>query len=83
MAKTPDKKFYITRNLKDAGCDAATIERFLQLEAEGNADGQMHLLAKQKASLLDQLHGSQEKIDCLDYLVYSMKAKTKTEGKPK
>ncbi len=63
----------ILRNLKDAGCDSDTIQRFFNLKEEGRQKEQLRLLALHRANLLDKLHVSQSMIDCLDYLVYSMK----------
>lgn len=63
----------LLRNLKDAGFDEDTIQKFLGLRKDGRTEEQYRLLALQRASLLDQVHISQHMIDCLDYLVYSMK----------
>ena len=60
-------------NLKDAGCDEATIQKYFQLYYEGKQQEQYRLLARHRASLLDQIHMSQHVIDCLDYLIYNMK----------
>ncbi len=72
--KTPaEGEQILLRNLKDAGCDSATIERYFQLQKEGRRQDQYRLLCLHRASLLDQVHISQHKIDCLDYLIYTMK----------
>lgn len=63
----------ILRNLKDAGCDSDTIQKFFYLKKEGRQKEQLRLLALHRANLLDKLHVSQSMIDCLDYLVYQMK----------
>lgn len=63
----------LLRNLKDAGCDEAMIQKYLQLQKEGKRQEQFRLLSLHRASLLDQLHVSQNRIDCLDYLIYTMK----------
>ena len=63
----------LLRNLKDAGFDEDTIQKFLELQKDGRTGEQYRLLYMQKALLLDQVHVSQHMIDCLDYLVYSMK----------
>ena len=63
----------LLRNLKDAGCDEAMIQKYLQLQKEGKRREQFKLLSLHRASLLDRVHVSQSMIDCLDYLVYSMK----------
>ena len=62
----------LLRNLKDAGCDEATIQKYLQLQQEGKLQEQLRLLALHRASLLDRLHVDQNRIDCLDYLLYNM-----------
>lgn len=63
----------LLRNLKDAGFDEDTIQKFLELQKDGRTGEQHRLLALQRASLLDRVHVSQHMIDCLDYLVYSMR----------
>ena len=60
-------------NLKDAGCAAETLKKYFQLYYEGKQQEQYRLLARHRASLLDQIHMSQHMIDCLDYLIYNMK----------
>ena len=63
----------LLRNLKDAGCSEADIERYLKLRAEGKELEQSRFLSAHRAKLLEQVHESQEKLDCLDYLIYSRK----------
>ena len=63
----------LLRNLKDAGCDEAMIQKYLQLQKEGKRQEQFRLLSLHRASLLDLVHVSQNRIDCLDYLIYTMK----------
>lgn len=67
-------------NLKDAGLDENTIQKFLELRGSGKTGEQYRLLSLQRASLLERLHADQYMIDCLDYLVYSMK-KEQTKDK--
>lgn len=71
-AVTDDRIFKIRRNLLDAGCDDRLIARFLELEQKSNRKEQYQLLAGHRNSLLKELHQDQYKIDCLDYMVYSM-----------
>ena len=56
-------------NLKDAYCCAEFIEKFLQSDNKVK----LKLLAQQRKYLLDELHASQRRIDCLDYLMYKLK----------
>lgn len=63
----------LLRNLKDAGCEESMIQKYLQLREEGKQQELFRLLSLHRASLLDQVHVSQNMIDCLDHLVYTMK----------
>lgn len=63
----------LLRNLKDAGCDEAMIQKYLQLQKEGKQQEQLRLLSLHRAALLDRVHVSQNMLYCLDYLVYTMK----------
>lgn len=46
----------------------------------GLTEEQLRFLSAHRVKLLDQVHESQEKLDCLDYLIYSMK-NNKKKGK--
>ncbi len=59
-------------DLKAAGCDAKTTERFLQMEAAGERCEQFSLLAAHRQRLLDRVHRDERRISCLDYLVYQL-----------
>lgn len=69
---TDDRIFRVRRNLSDAGCDGSFIEKFLLLEQRGQKKEQLRLLAQHRLALLEDLHRDQYRIDCLDYLVYTM-----------
>ena len=71
-AITDDRIFRVRRNLSDAGCDGSFIEKFLLLEQRGQKKEQLRLLAQHWLALLEDLHRDQYRIDCLDYLVYTM-----------
>lgn len=63
----------IIQNLKDAGCDSETIEKFMADLQKGKEANGLKRLAAHRKNLLDSLHREQKCIDCLDYLVYQMK----------
>lgn len=68
----------ILKNLKDAGCDAQTIERYCALESRSCCRAcarkeQIRLLQQYRKQLMDELHGCQSRLDCLDYLIYHLK----------
>ena len=73
MAERTKKEQAVITNLIDAGCDDTQIEQFMGLIAQGKEREGLDLLAKHRKHLLDCYHADQKKIDCLDYLVYSMR----------
>lgn len=62
----------IIQNLRDAGCDKETIEKFMFGLHNGDAKSGLKCLAVHRKKLLDSLHREQKCIDCLDYLIYQM-----------
>lgn len=63
--------------LKDAGCDAETIRRFCALEESPGSQArkqQAQLLRARRRELLAQMHACQERLDCLDYALYRLRA---------
>lgn len=73
MLTNTNNERLLLQNLKDAGCNSKMIKRFLELEQLGKKQEQLHLLFMYRADLLEKLHISQNKLDCLDYLVYKIK----------
>ena len=61
------------QNLTDAGCDGKTTQQCLCFFQEGKFIEVVQALAAHRAELLEAIHSSQEKIDCLDYLIYQIK----------
>ena len=64
--------YTVLQNLKDAGCDRETAERFITLEGTGDTQEQLKLLSIHRKRLLDRIHSEEKRIDCLDYLVYQL-----------
>ena len=71
-AMDEDRIFRIRRNLSDAGCSASQIVQFLELEEQRKRQEQYQMLSRQRALLLKELHQDQFRIDCLDYIVFTM-----------
>ncbi|MCD8352153.1 MAG: hypothetical protein LUC93_16230 [Planctomycetaceae bacterium] len=67
----------LRRNLIDAGCNAAAADTFMNLQVEGKTQDQLRLLKAHRAALLKKLRANQKKIDCLDYLLFTMTQETK------
>ncbi len=62
----------IVQNLIDAGCGKEFIAEFMNDFRAENVSKSLKLLETHRRLLLDNLHKEQERIDCLDYLVYRM-----------
>lgn len=62
----------IRRNLSDAGCNSAISGKFMELHDEGKTAEQLRLLKTHRAALLKKIRDNQKKIDCLDYLIFTM-----------
>ncbi len=62
----------ILQNLKEADCSNEFIEEFFRIREHGNDKMLVQLLYKHKSQLLEALHDSQKKIDCLDYLIFQI-----------
>lgn len=73
MKGNPKQDDPLIQNLHDAGCSQQIIEQFMQSRKEGNIFCQMHILVKQLNLLLEDLHKDQNKLDCLDYLLFQLK----------
>ena len=66
----------LIQNLKDAGCGAQTIEKVCRLYGNGQIQDAIKMLRKHRCSLMDSLHESQWRVDCLDFLVWRMEKKS-------
>ena len=75
-----DQNILLIRNLKHAGCSPRLIATMLHLQTSCNTREVLRLLARQRTGLLEKMHATQTKIDCLDYLVFHMKQKHTTSS---
>ena len=73
MAEANDKYGIIYQNLVDAGCKQKTIQCGMKLAQENNVEALLSPLCVYRKHLMEQTHNYQENIDCLDYLIYSLK----------
>lgn len=58
------------RNLMDAGCPEPLIDEFATLR---DPDEQIRWLRRYRRDLLAGIHSEQKKLDCLDYLIFSLR----------
>ncbi len=67
-----DERDNLIQNLHDAGCDEAQISDFLECARTKDTEEQIRFLRTHRRTLMDELHASQKKVDCLDFLVYKL-----------
>ena len=72
MTERTSQEQAVITNLVDAGCDDELIEKFMELLKTGRKEAGLSLLTKHRRFLLDCYHAAQQRIDCLDYLIYKM-----------
>ena len=63
----------VIENLKDAGCSAETIARFVDYFDCGAVERQLGLLSQHRDRLLARIHKNEKRIACLDYLIYQIR----------
>lgn len=66
--------------MKYAGCDMEIITKICRLYADGQVHDAVKILRRHRCHLIEQLHESQSKVDCLDFLVRQME-KRKARGR--
>lgn len=68
----------VRQNLKDAGFTSRAADGFLAYWQAGDKREQLHLLARQRRSLLARIHKQEKQISCLDYLDYCLRGTAST-----
>ncbi len=64
------QRFY--QNLVDIGFEEEIISRCVLLRERGRRKELLRTLQSGRRDLLNHIHAEQKKLDCLDYLVYSL-----------
>ncbi len=59
----------ILTNLSDAGCGREELQKAEQLYGSGDKQALIRYFRKCRCSRMEELHESQRKVDCLDYLI--------------
>jgi hypothetical protein len=70
----------ILNNLSDAGCGSGELKKAEQLYEAGDADALIRHFRKCRCDLMEELHKSQRKVDCLDYLIRQTENAKRTAG---
>lgn len=82
MPHISDTQAILRDNLRDAGCDEDLSRRFLALVEEGREKAALALLRQHRKVLLDRCHEDQQRLDCLDHLVYRMEKESQGRTPP-
>ncbi|MCR5182482.1 MAG: hypothetical protein K6D56_05625 [Clostridia bacterium] len=67
----------ILTNLSDAGCGSEEIRMAKQLYEAGDTESLIRYFRRCRCSRMDELHESQRKVDCLDFLIRQTENKTR------
>lgn len=81
MAEIHDTAGCIRQNLLDAGCDRKTVEACMASYQDGHRGLVLSALTMHRKKLLDLFHRAQKKLDCLDYLIYTLQREEREQIK--
>ena len=59
----------ILANLEDAGCGGEEVKKASLLYEAGDIDALIRYFRKCRCNRMEELHESQRKVDCLDFLI--------------
>lgn len=79
MPHATDTDGILRQNLVDAGCGPDIVRQCMALARKQDQSELIRVLSCHRRALLDALHQSEKRIDCLDYLVYQMEKKAKEQ----
>lgn len=79
MPNAADTDGILLQNLADAGCGPAIIRQCMALIREQDQSELMRVLSRHRRTLLDAVHQNEKRIDCLDYLVYTLEKQNKSQ----
>lgn len=61
----------LKQNLEDAGCTDEVAQKIMRFCGDGNLPDALQLMKKDRCRLMDELHETGRKVDCLDFLIRS------------
>ena len=68
----------VRNHLLDAGCPEESAEIVERLCSDGRLDDALHQMKILRCDLMEELHQSQRKVDCLDHLIRQTEKAIKT-----
>ena len=73
MANAADKIAVMTENLRDMGLDDESVAKCLQMVESGQYQALDFFLKAYRQTLLESVHRYNDRIDCLDFLTYTLR----------
>ena len=73
MANANDENAVFRENLSDAGISPSDIDQCIKMKQSNDSVPLRRFLDEHRKQLLHSLHQYSKRIDCLDYLLYSLK----------
>ena len=73
MPNAADRTAVMTENLRDMGLDDERIAKCLQMVESGQYQALDRFLKSYRQTLLDSVHKYNDRIDCLDFLAYTLR----------
>ena len=67
------------QSLRDAGCDEPLVQEIIRLYQDGRIKEALLKMKKDRCRLMDQLHESGRKIDCMDDLIRRTEKELRTD----
>ncbi len=61
----------LIKNLADAGCTGEMARKIMRFCGGGNLKEALLLMKKDRCRLMDELHETGRKVDCMDFLIRS------------
>ena len=72
MPEASDTQGIFRQNLTDAGCGPELARQCADLARGGNTAELVRVLTRHRRALLDAIHQGEKRLDCLDFLIYSL-----------
>ncbi len=67
----------LMQGLSDAGCSEKASELICTLFEKGSYKEMLHQMKMQRCELIDEMHKSQRRVDCIDYLIHAQEKRMK------
>ena len=74
-----EERYAAALNLRDAGLSEKQVAEFLLCFDSGSVEEQIRLLRRYRPELMEKMHESQKKVDCLDFLICKLEKRQKQE----